>query len=355
MAENKSETKEERKRLREEAQRQRMLIRWEKQKQAEIRIFHRRLLLKKNAGVQEINAKVLAYAKRTRDVGTIKLTDEQYADSDFMYSLYLANADTARRFKPIQSHYDNIDFLIKWLKISYENRGAESNKLKWILINHEGMLKNPKFVERLIREFPQENIIELLRDRLVDTSFVAKDEEREKTFVTIIMQLPKESVALQAWMHGRLVLRKLPKTYPYMAEAVSKGIETDGFCSLRYLDVTQIAQNIDLIVKAYNKDGIKELYRYLKSDLSPSRTGYYMCHGEPHDYSYYDERYEVVQKLVMKDPRIVKILNQHQQNSLIDRITKSQPATYDVDNMTFRPKSTEKPNTTDEDGGHTSN
>ena len=85
---------------------------------------------------------------------------------------------------------------------------------------------------------------------------------------------------------------------------INQTVEVDGFRSLEQLDITQVLDNKDLIIKAYEKDGFRALKRYIQHTLSPRRTKYYMCHGEPHDYTVYDEKYAEVQKALMEDTEI---------------------------------------------------
>ena len=108
-------------------------------------------------------------------------------------------------------------------------------------------------------------------------------------------------------------LNEIPNDIPNFNQVVSAGIETDGFRSLGKLDITQVLDNKDLIIQAYEKDGIQALAGYIQHTLSPMRTHYYMCHGEEHDYTEYDKRYEEVQKTLMSDTKIHYIFKKEEQ------------------------------------------
>lgn len=106
---------------------------------------------------------------------------------------------------------------------------------------------------------------------------------------------------------------KMSKDVSDINPTVSTGVEPDGFRSLEQLDISQVLDNKDLIIKAYEQDGFRALKRYIQHTLSPVRTKYYICHGETHDYTVYDEKYAEVQKALMEDTTIYYIFKKEEQ------------------------------------------
>ncbi|MBQ8430907.1 MAG: hypothetical protein IJX26_03075, partial [Clostridia bacterium] len=105
---------------------------------------------------------------------------------------------------------------------------------------------------------------------------------------------------------------------------LESAIECDGFESLKYLNVDQVLSNKNLIIKACRGEGRAYLAEYIHKTLSPNRETSYMCHGELHEYSHYDERYEEVQKALLNDSEIQGYLYApaKREESYVDKILK---------------------------------
>lgn len=253
----------------------------------------------------------------------IALSDEQYKNPEFLLAMYASNPQTARCFK--SSNVDlqnNTNFMFEYLKhvmkLEMQHHSTEiefwqKNELIQALASYETAIQNSGLFELLIKEYPKINMLEV-----IDECFSRKGvwgrwtkealKENQKQFQSVVSGLSKEALISQAQLFGKKALRYIPSELDFWSDLASAGIKKDGFDSLDYLPIKDVLANKQLIIEAYEKDGIKKLAYYLTHSLSPQRTHYYMCHGEEHSYSHYDEEYEIVQKTLMNDPEFIAIL-----------------------------------------------
>lgn len=303
-------------------------IRQEKIKQKEIKRTLRKARVPKDATPEEVNSKLISYVAGLKiDFYTLRFTDEQLADPDFLLGLYRANINMVDFQSPNPENEDlqsNINFMIEYIKLKHAKKMREhtdekywaQQELEWIVQHYKKAMSNPAFVERLAQEFIDIKIVPLVKNSVkrVESYFnTEKEQEDEESFRKCILGLPTELLCRQARRYGSVYLNDIPKDIPNFNQIVSAGIENDGFKSLCKLDITQVLDNKDLIIKAYQKDGIRALEGYISCSLSPNRTLYYMCHGEEHSYTSYNERYANVQKALNEDAQIHYIFKKEQE------------------------------------------
>ncbi len=297
----------------------------EREKQSKIRRTLRRAGANNCSTEEEVREKLVAYVSRqNRDFHKLGFTDEQLADPEFLMALLKANDGMfgfARLTKEMKA---DVDFMSEYVQLKHQkdmstasSESMSNSYLKWTLDRYRDMAANPEFATRLAENFPDAPIITILKDVIASGGYYwphekKKEKEDLAKFAKCIKGMPTEILLDQARKFGSSTLKALPEGMPNYSQLVSAGIEKDGFDSVRTLDVTQVLDNKDLVLKAYGKDGFKALNNYITRSLSPHRTYYYMCHGEPHDYSQYEPVYEAVQQGLMEDARIYLIYKQHE-------------------------------------------
>lgn len=298
------------------------------QKQREIDI--KRTLMKarvpKDATQEQVKTYLVHYVSRLKkDFDKVILPDELLADPNFLLSLYRANINMVDYIIPnpeIKELQNNVDFMIEYLKIKHTKETTETpnnkgywtqTQLQWAIEKYDKAMSNPEFIVRLAETFPNYQIIPLIKSSLMPYRWIGEREEKEPQdlarYKECLSKLPVKFLCDQVKIHTWRALSEIPNDIPNYNQLVSAGIETGGFRSLDKLDITQVIDNIDLVVKAYEKDGLQSLIRYIQYSLSPRRTRYYMCHGEEHDENIYDPRYEAVQEAIMKSPEIKAIFD----------------------------------------------
>ena len=260
------------------------------------------------------------------DYYTLGFTDEQLADPNFLLGLYRANSNMVNFERPNPKNEElqnNIDFLIEYIKLKHskemmghknDDRHWAQTELKWAVEKYEKAMSNPEFIIRLAEAFPNQEIVPLIKECLIKchiwgNDIKQKEEQDRARYKECLSNLPIEFLCDQVRKYSWHTLNEIPNDIPNFNQLVSAGIETNGFRSLDRFDITQVLDNKDLIIKAYEKDGIKALIGYIQHTLSPRRTHYYMCHGEEHDYTTYDKRYEEVQEALLASPEIKAVFD----------------------------------------------
>ena len=251
----------------------------------------------------------------------LKLTDEQLADPKFLLSLYKSNINMVNFVIPNPKNkalQDNIDFMIKYVKFKHSKEMIDYPQsddyrsqtiLARITEKYDIAMANPKFIVRLAKVFPKNQIIPLIKNALLPCRWFGKDKKElealdQERYRECLSNLPVELLCDQVRKFSEHALKEIPNEIPNFNQVVSVGIEINGFRSLKRLDITQVLDNIDLIIKAYEKDGIRLLCEYIQHFLSPIRTHDCMCHGDEH----YDKRYEEVQETLLASPEIQTVL-----------------------------------------------
>ncbi len=259
----------------------------------------------------------------------IALTDEQRKNPEFLLSMYASNPLTARFYKPSSDNKDlqnNVNFMFEFVKrvMDVEMQHHSDDLVFWqkselvsALSPYETAIQHSQLFDLLIKQYPEVNMIEVIDDCFSRKRIWGKWtrdalNETEREFESVLKGLSKESLISHTQRFGKKVLSKLPTEIDFWPELAAVGVKKDGFDSLGYLPIKYVLDNKNLILQAYEKDGAKELASYLTRTLSPHRTHYYMCHGEPHDYSTYEEEYAVVQAALMSDPEFIAILEKEE-------------------------------------------
>lgn len=300
-------------------------IRAQKEKERAIKRTLRKARVPKDATPEQVKAYLIHYvSKANLNNYSLRFTDEQLADPNFLLGLYRADNNMVNFERPNPRNkelIDNIDFMIEYLKLKHSKEMLEhqnddghwaQTELKWAVERYESVMANPEFIVRLAEAFPNQEIIPIIKGCIVkyhglDKDRKEKEEQDLARYKECLSKLPIELLCEQVRKFGDDTLKEIPNDIPNFTQLISSGIETNGFRSLERLDITQVLDNIDLVVKAYKTAGIKALASYIQYTLSPKRTKYYMCHGEPHDYTEYDKRYEEVQKALLAAPEIQSV------------------------------------------------
>lgn len=259
----------------------------------------------------------------------IALSDEQYNNPEFLISMYNANPLTVRYYKPgweNKEQQNNVNFMFEFIKrtMKIEMDRHSDDRAYWekielvqTLAGYNTAIQNAGLFELLIKEYPNVNMLEVIDDCFSRRGIwlpwtKAALNENQQLFESVIAGLSRESLISQTQKFGKNTLRHLPSNLEFWPELAAAGVKVDGFDSLEYLPVKYVLDNKHLVLQSYEKDGAGELASYLTRTLSPHRTHYYMCHGEPHDYSTYEEEYAVVQKTLMSDPEFIAILEREE-------------------------------------------
>ena len=303
-------------------------IRSQKEKERAIKRTLRKARVPKDATPEQVKAYLIHYISTGKlDYWQMRFTDELMADKVFLASIYRANPNMTlyEKFKPsTEEMQDDIDFMLEFVRISHRcsmknhlkdeqyNYWSES-ELKSILKKYDRTVANPEFIVKFAQEFPDVNLIAFIKENLCkiqhpfDKDRKQKEEQDLARFKECLSNLPIELLCNQVKKYTWRALNEIPNDIPNFNQLVSAGIEMNGFRSLERLDITQVLDNIDLVVQAYEQVGIQDLTKYIQHTLSPRRTRYYMCHGEEHDYTEYDKRYEEVQNALLSSPEIQTI------------------------------------------------
>ena len=270
-----------------------------------------------NASSAEIdNAYLALVMDKGTDLSKVALgfTDEQLRDTRFMLAMYRNRPEMLSYSRPATAELlGDVDFMRQYLRLEYDRRCPRDTRgknqrppyfdISLMLSPFKEQMKEPAFVEMLSHEFTEDNILAAAKNCLYKYTLIG-DKDADRDYQTLIDTLSPDVLCEQARRFGKSVVTEVPAGHPSHRDVVSAGIECDGFDSLAKLDVKKILANKDLIFKAYEKDGLKDLSYYLRSTVSPHRTEWYMCHGEPHDYNYYDKDYEAVQDALLGDFQI---------------------------------------------------
>lgn len=302
----------------EDKKEERIETQYEKTHNRLITAFHKKIGVTKEDSQEEINHKTLKYVRENQDkqqLFEVILTDKQYEDCEFLLAVYRANPVLAILKQPREQHENNAYFMVEYLKVLL--KGYESSPLGGQPYTIEDCLskrifaktlRNFSFLERLSKEFPEENIVKYLTKIQYDLYEYPPQNRVEK----ICSQLSNEFFQAQVSRFGAGALKHLP---PKMinGELVSLGIKQDGFDSLKFLNIDSLLDNKGLILLATKHDGAAALKDYIYKSLSPNREHNYWCHGEPHLDRYYSLRHKTIQDKLIADPEIQQILEELKQ------------------------------------------
>lgn len=301
-------------------------IKSEKFKQKMIARTRKKAKVPNNATYEEANEFILKYAFIMKSgFEKLYLTDEQKNDPEFLLKLYNTNLVFTCLQKPDKSNKEltsNVDFMIEYFKLEMRKVLGQAHLypkdlervLSYNIKSFTALHSKQEFFEKLIEEYPNINLINVIMESVKHVSLMTiwyreSQEQQEKAYKELILSLPKELIIKQVENFGLDVLKQLPKELPYYAKLVDVCITKEGFKALKQLPVEQVLENKDLVIKAYSVDGVKALAYYIMRDLEPNRTISYMCHGDDHWYTEYNEEYAVAQKGLLEDETIKTLFN----------------------------------------------
>lgn len=283
-----------------------------------IKKFSKKLGAKSSTSQEDINKMTIEYVKSGKNIQKLHLSEAQTQDPQFMLELYRANPELTHigYFDPTGELARNQDFVLEYIKIAYNYNKHGQTDLHVILRSFARLVRDVNFVESIIREFPNENIAEILNAVLSSPDKSKRDAEQEELNMRlskIYENLSEEGLSNQAKRFGSAILKKLPRTLACYPALVNSGIEHDGFKSLRCLKVDQLLDNKDLIIKAYDKDGYDKLAEFFSVHLSPMRTKKIVQNGQVKEVKVLDERYAKVVASLSQDEDIQNIFTTHLQ------------------------------------------
>ena len=252
----------------------------------------------------------------------MKFSKELLNNPEFVKRLYQSNTFAFDRFPPSRLNPEftkDIDFMVNYLKSAL--KASNWKTLRIFLDDYDNLIESKEFLQRIPTDFPRVVISELIKDTFEHkTDFNNNKDEYLKKQKQILESLPIELLCDQAREFGSRAISNIPKDLKGFKEIVSAGIENDKFNSLEQLDINDIINSKDLIMKSAKLTSEGELVRYIIHGLSPNRNKYYMCHGELHSYDYYDENYARVQEALVNDKDIREILMKY----TIKKVVKSE-------------------------------
>ena len=249
---------------------------------------------------QEFDNAIIDYVESGNKINLYMLSSEQKKNKDFMLRLFSADPTLIKEDTLDSDFKKDKDYMLKYYTL---RNSCAKDCARYGMYWEEELLNDPEFVDKLSQSNPDIDILSLVT-RVVDNSIFA-DGEKSKN---IINQLNPETLVGQVKAFGLDALRKIPSDHSEYVTFVDAAVETIGYEGLRYLSVDKVLENKDIIYKAYEKDGVDALVKYITNDLNPNRKDGYMCHGEYHDYSYYSKQHEEDRDELLEDEKINGIL-----------------------------------------------
>lgn len=253
-----------------------------------------------------------------------KLTIQQYENPDFMLNYYKSNPETLLYVRPTENLLKDAHFMIKFFKILNLNMEYLESKNIIIfnnLINDYSIYKHviydKNFVQEFAKEFPYKNILEIIYYSL---SYSENNNAIEKDYEEILKGISEEILVSQAEKLGYQFMIRLPQSYSDKIKLTKHAIKCDGFQSLSVINIEKLLSNKDLIFLAYAKDGQEELKKFLFEKLSPERKDYKLSNdGKLHTVTHYSKLHDVVQKALLKDEEIIKLLQSHEEEMIEEK------------------------------------
>ena len=293
------------------------LVNFQKQQETNLlKSFWKGLRISKYTTQEEINERVLSFAKKPKNASFIKLADFQLKDMDFMSKLYETNAFTTRYFYPQEQMYKNHKYLLNFVKQSYKRKlmesklaGLEKPNIESILYSIFPALEDSEFVTKVFDLFESENALEVLSNCYKGkANSLSSYEEMETQFSEMVEHLPMEFVANQVQKFGVKSLECLPEDYSEMLSMVVEAVEIDGFEAIGYLSAEEILANKFLLYRAYELFGVEKLLDFIRYDLSGYGTKYIQKDGKGYYFSFINEESFVLRNQILTDERIRNII-----------------------------------------------
>lgn len=206
-----------------------------------IKNFHKIIKANKYTSLYDLNGKTLAYAKHTKNPMKIYLTKKQKNHPGFLLALYRIQPELTNARYPGESLYNNVSFMFEYYKIRYNAKLMWDNIYMFTHFNPE-ILTNPVFLEKIANEFPQENILKIVKYAQVYSkkyTFASVDPEK---YDEAIKKLPLEVLSMQAFNFGSQFIEYLPKSHPNYVYLVKCASMKDK-SALKFLPKTNNPQN----------------------------------------------------------------------------------------------------------------
>lgn len=279
----------------------------------ETKKFFKRAKIKKDDNLSEINDKIICYVSKMGkrlDIDSVYLLENQLSDSKFMIKLFRANSDLILIFSNLNKNLThNENFALDYLNIVLHKK-LPVNIYHMAFSQFTNLLKNPTFLSKVIEKFSDFNIISIIYKLFVNV----KEDSSKQKYYNIICDIPTQLLCEQARQFGCEVLLYLPKNIPNYNKIISYAIEKDGFKALSYLDIDNVIDNKELILKAYQLFGKEALSYYLEFSLNPIHKSVYVEDGKVSCKIDYDEKCAEVQKMLFQSAEIEKIYEDNNSN-----------------------------------------
>lgn len=270
-----------------------------REKQKKLERFYKKLGIKSYFSQSQIDEAVIKYVKNDKFYSELVLSENQKNDADFILELCKANENYARWYNIPKHFQSNTDFVFKVLEIKVKNDPIKEDSLSSFhyhsLIKGLELRKDPEFLQKFVEFFSKVNLLGIIYELSKENFW---DREAREEYVKMVSQLPRSVLVSQARKFGSKTVRMIPKDNPYFLDALSAGIERDGFESLKHLPMEKIYENRDLIAVTANcyedkKQAMEELSEYFTQSLSPSRWD--------GDWHYLDVKYHPLRKALIED------------------------------------------------------
>lgn len=271
---------------------------------------------------EELDSAIINYARNSEGydaIGAIKLTEEQLQDANFMAKLYATNNPSVIRYiKPSEALYSNHDLIIDYMKRYFQSDldivGPKLANFRNTMSMFKSILRQPEFVDRLVAEFPDKEIIRLVKDIIVNWNIT----EEIKDFNSVMTGLSTETLVSQATTFGKDATRFIPQSRADYKEIIEASISNDGFDTLTLLKPEQLLRHKDLMLSAFEVANAslmasednqqakgKKLLKpetFFVSQNSPMQDHSYMCHGDYHSYTSFSKPHLEFQYRIANDP-----------------------------------------------------
>ena len=196
--------------------------------------FHKLIGIKKDSRPEKIDRAVLAYARQTKHPLKIYLTNKQKNNPAFLLELYRLQPELTNARYPSDKLSHNYNFMIEYFKIRYHAKLLHDN-IYTMMHFAPDLMSHPIFVERVAKEFPNENILRVVQYAEQYLQKYTYSNNIVLPFNRVPFELSNEVLTQQAKTHGSRFVALLPKNHPNYNNLVQCAAEFDGELSLKFL------------------------------------------------------------------------------------------------------------------------
>lgn len=261
---------------------------------------------------EELDDAIIDYLNKNKDSVngySLIINDDQLQDANFMARLYQTDIPSViSRFKPDKSLHSDHDLLIDYIRRYYnqdtKRYGLNLSSFKRLIEKFKDELQNPKFIDRLVKEFPDKPIIKIVNDIVIPYGTSVENENFKK----LANQVSTEAMISQANTFGKDATKYIPNTRDDYKKILESSIENDGFRSLTLASPQYLLENKDLMQKAFNKPKEEippSLYlnpvKFFVVCNSPMQEKNYICHDDFHSYNYFSKAHLIFQYIIAND------------------------------------------------------